>query len=69
MKFADLTIREPDLTLLRELVLREDGIEAAAYVLCGQSRIESEPWERLTPTSVHRPHRTADSARRRGIGQ
>ena len=46
MNFVDLTIRETDLNLLRELVLREDGIEAAAYVLCGQSRIESDPWER-----------------------
>ena len=46
MNSSDLTIRETDLNLLRELVLREDGIEAAAYVLCGQSRIESDPWER-----------------------
>ena len=46
MNFVDLTIRETDLALLRELVLREDGIEAAAYVLCGQSRIKSDPWER-----------------------
>ena len=46
MSFVDLSIRDADLDELRALVLREDGIEAAAYVLCGQSRIESDPWER-----------------------
>ena len=46
MSLVDLSIRDADLDELRTLVLREDGIEAAAYVLCGQSRIESDPWER-----------------------
>ena len=46
MSLLDLTIREADLDALRGLVLREDGIEAAAYVLCGESRIHSDPWER-----------------------
>ena len=45
MSLIDLTIREADLDALRALILREDGIEAAAYVLCGESRIESDPWE------------------------
>ena len=46
MTLFDLTIRETDLDALRGLVLREDGLEAAAYVLCGESRIQSDPWER-----------------------
>ena len=46
MSLLDLTIRDTDLDALRGLVLREDGIEAAAYVLCGESRIQSDPWER-----------------------
>ena len=46
MSLLDLTIRESDLEMLRRLVRREDGIEAAAYVLCGESRIQSDPWER-----------------------
>ncbi len=46
MNVLDLTIREADLDALLRLVLREDGIEAAAYVLCGESRIGSDPWER-----------------------
>jgi len=46
MSLLDLTIREADLDTLRDLVRRDDGIEAAAYVLCGQSRIHSDPWER-----------------------
>ena len=46
MSLFDLTIREADLDALRGLLLREDGIEAAAYVLCGESCIQSDPWER-----------------------
>ena len=46
MSHIDLTIRDAALDELRALVLREDGVEAAAYVLCGQSAIESDPWER-----------------------
>ena len=46
MSLLDLTIRESDIERLRGLVRREDGIEAAAYVLCGESRIQSDPWER-----------------------
>ena len=46
MTLFDLTVRETDLDALRGLVLREDGLEAAAYVLCGESRIQSDPWER-----------------------
>ena len=46
MSLIDLTIREADLDVMRDLVLREDGIEAAAYVLCGESLIQSDPWER-----------------------
>ena len=46
MSLVDLTIREADLDALRALVRREDGTEAAAYVLCGECRIQSDPWER-----------------------
>ena len=45
MSAVDLTIREADLDELRGLVVREDGFEAAAYILCGKSRIRSDPWE------------------------
>lgn len=46
MNVVDLTILEADLTELRHLLMREDGVEAAAYVLCGESRIQSDPWEK-----------------------
>ena len=46
MSLLDLTIREAEFDTLRDLVRRDDGIEAAAYVLCGESRIHSDPWER-----------------------
>ena len=46
MSLLDLTIREADLQALRGFILREDGIEAAAYVLCGESHIQCDPWER-----------------------
>ena len=46
MSPLDLTIRETDLGTLWDLVRRDDGIEATAYVLCGESRIHSDPWER-----------------------
>ena len=46
MSLIDLTIRDADLHTLRTLVQRQDGVEAAAYVLCGGSRIQSDPWER-----------------------
>ena len=37
MSLLDLTIREADLDTLRDLVRCGDGMEAAAYVLCGKS--------------------------------
>ncbi|MDS4058103.1 MAG: ThiF family adenylyltransferase [Candidatus Contendobacter sp.] len=46
MTLVDLTIQERHLDSLRELVLRNDGIEAAAYVLCGENRVACDPWER-----------------------
>ena len=46
MSLVDLTIRAADIDALRALVRREDGAEAAAYVLCGECRIRSDPWER-----------------------
>lgn len=46
MTLVDLNIQERHLDALRALVLREDGLEAAAYILCGEARIERDPWER-----------------------
>lgn len=46
MSTFDLTLQERHLDELRSLVLREDGIEAAAYILCGEARIGRDPWER-----------------------
>jgi len=45
MTLVDLTIQERHIDALRALVLRDDGVEAAAYVLCGESRVASDPWE------------------------
>ncbi len=46
MTLVDLTIQERHLDSLRGLVLRNDGIEAAAYVLYGENRVACDPWER-----------------------
>lgn len=43
---TDLTFQERHLSQLRELLKREDGIEAAAYVLFGTSNIKADPWDR-----------------------
>jgi len=68
MSSLDLTFQENHLQTLRSLVLRDDGVEAAAYILCGESRIGSDPWEhrsrrRLTSFEVLPiPHEDAISA-------
>ncbi|WP_316979516.1 ThiF family adenylyltransferase [Shumkonia mesophila] len=46
MTLVDLTIQESHLQTLRGLILRDDDTEAAAYLLCGESWIGSDPWER-----------------------
>lgn len=46
MSPVDMTFQAAHLEELRRLVLREDGIEGAAYILCGEARIGSDPWER-----------------------
>lgn len=46
MTALDLTLPESHLDKLRTLVLRDGGIEGAAYMLCGVSRIGCDPWER-----------------------
>jgi len=46
MTTHDLTLHESHLDTLRDLVMRDDGIEGAAYMLCGVSRIGCDPWER-----------------------
>ncbi len=42
----DLTLQEDHLAQLRELLRRDDGTEASAYVLCGSAKIQSDPWDR-----------------------
>jgi len=42
----DVTLQERHVSRLRELVLPPDGVEGAAYVLFGQSRVAEDPWER-----------------------
>ena len=56
MSIVDLTIRKTDLDALWTLVRRENGIEAAAYVLCGEGIIHLDPWERRSRSrlSVHK---------------
>lgn len=44
----DLTLQEDHLAQLRELLRRDDGTEASAYVLCGSTRIQSDPWDRTS---------------------
>jgi molybdopterin/thiamine biosynthesis adenylyltransferase len=39
-----LTIREPHRVLLESILVREDGHEGAAYLLCGIARIFEDPW-------------------------
>ena len=46
MNAHDLALHESHLCKLLELVMRDDGIEGAAYMLCGASRIGCDPWER-----------------------
>ena len=43
---VDLVLQERHLETLRSLVLHDDRVERAAYILCGTSRIASEPWDR-----------------------
>ncbi len=45
MTTASLTIQERHLEILRGLLLREDGEESAAYLLCGEAFIETDPWD------------------------
>ncbi|MGE8941513.1 ThiF family adenylyltransferase [Leptospira interrogans] len=46
MTLVDLTFQERHLETLQGLLVRNDGSEAAAYLLCGESRIAQDPWER-----------------------
>ncbi|NJM23561.1 MAG: ThiF family adenylyltransferase [Richelia sp. SM1_7_0] len=42
---ASLTLLEQHFDYLRKNLIRSDGVERAAYVLCGETHIESEPWD------------------------
>lgn len=46
MTLVDLTIQERHFELLRKLMQCESGVESAAYVLCGESRVARDPWDR-----------------------
>ena len=43
---VDLTLLERHREVFRSLLARDDGSEAAAYVLCGLSDIRADPWSR-----------------------
>lgn len=51
-----LTLREDHLAALRAHLLRDDGCEHAAYVLCNVACIRHDPWERQT----HRKYLSAE---------
>ncbi|WP_190401347.1 Mov34/MPN/PAD-1 family protein [Pseudanabaena sp. FACHB-1998] len=46
MMKASLTLQEHHYELLKELLQHDDGTEGAAYLLCGNSFIISDPWDR-----------------------
>lgn len=48
MSLMDLTLQDKHFQQLSELLRRDDGKEAAAYLLCGKSTIAHDPWERRT---------------------
>lgn len=48
MSLLDVVLQERHLQELRALLERPDGTEAAAYLLCGQSLIGRDPWQRRT---------------------
>lgn len=41
----DITFQERHFDELRKLVIRDDGNEAAAYILCAENHIACDPWE------------------------
>ena len=45
MTTYSLTLQEPHFEALRAHLIRPDGLERAAYLLCGQARIERDPWD------------------------
>jgi hypothetical protein len=42
----DMTLQERHLETLRSLLLHEDRVERAAYILFGGSEIGADPWDR-----------------------
>jgi len=55
MTAYSLTLRDEHLTQLRNHLLREDGCEHAAYVLCNVASIRHDPWDR----QAHRKYLSA----------
>ncbi|MBD2328369.1 ThiF family adenylyltransferase [Alkalinema sp. FACHB-956] len=41
---ASLKIQERHLNRLKEFLIHQDGVERAAYILCGQSSVSLDPW-------------------------
>jgi len=53
MTTYSLTLREEDLERLRAHLLRPDGNEHAAYLLCTEARIAVDPWDREAHRKFH----------------
>jgi len=45
MTAVDLVLQERHLEELRGFLLRSDGVEASAYILCGQASVSIDPWD------------------------
>ncbi|MDJ0799088.1 MAG: ThiF family adenylyltransferase [Calothrix sp. MO_167.B12] len=45
MTTASLTLQEQHWKYLQEILVRTDGAERAAYVLCGLATIDADPWD------------------------
>lgn len=52
MTLVDLTFQDRHLETLRSLLASPDGREAAAYVLCGESHVDRDPWDRRSRTRL-----------------
>jgi len=46
MTLLDVVLQERHADQLTQLLTRADGSEAAAYILCGKSKIQRDPWDR-----------------------
>jgi len=42
---ASMVLQEEHIKYLQESLIRADGRERAAYVICGEVVVESDPWD------------------------